>query len=86
MNSLYQQVMGKNLSLPNNFAQIKQMMNAVKNSSNPQQLIGNMMNQNPQIRQVMNMVQSSGKSPKDLFYEMAKQRGINPDEIINMLK
>lgn len=84
MNNLYQE-MTKNQSLPNNFNQVKQMLNLVKGSSNPQQLISNMLSQNPQMRQVMNMIQSSGKSPKDLFYELATQKGIDPNQIINML-
>ena len=75
----------KTQPLPNNMNQIKQIANLFKSSANPQQLISNLMNQNPQIRQVMNMVQSSGKSPKDLFYELAKQKGVDPNQIINML-
>lgn len=87
MNNLYQQLMGnQNQQLPNNIQQIKQMMNAFRGAKNPQQMIMNMANQNPQVRQVMNMVQNSGKSPKDLFYEMAKQKGVDPNQIINMLQ
>lgn len=85
MNSLYQQMMG-NQSLPPNLAQIKQLMNVFRNAKNPQQMITNMANQNPQIKQVMDMVQNSGKSPKDLFYEMAKQKGVDPNQILNMLR
>ena len=66
--------------------QLKQMFNTVKNSNNPQQLIMNMMQTNPQMKQIMNMIQQSGKSPKDLFYQLAQQKGINPDQILNMLK
>lgn len=85
MNNLYQQLT-QNQPLPNNLQQIKQMANLFKNAKNPQQLISNMVNQNPQMRQMMNTLQNSGKSPKDLFYEMAKQKGIDPNQIINMLQ
>lgn len=71
--------------MPNNITQIKQLANLLKSSSNPQQLISNLVNQNPQMRQVLNMLQSSGKSPRDLFYELAKQKGVDPNQIINML-
>ena len=88
MNKLYQQMMGnQSPSLPNNnIAQIKQMMNLFRGANNPQQLLMNLTNQNPQMRQVMNMIQTSGKSPKDLFYELAKQKGVNPDEILKQLQ
>ena len=85
MNSLYQQIMPKQ-SLPNNMSQLKQAMSMLKGSKNPQQLLMNMMNQNPQLKQVMDLVKNSNKSPKDLFYEMAQQRGVDPNEIINMLR
>ena len=87
MNNLYQQLMGnQGLSLPNNINQIKQMMNLFKGANNPQQLLMNLAKQNPQIQNVMNLVQNSGKSPKDLFYQMAQQKGVNPDDILNALK
>lgn len=85
MNQLYQQMMGNQL-LPNNISQIKNMMNLFKGAKNPQQMLMNMANQNPQMRQVMNLIQNSNKSPKDLFYEMAQQKGIDPNQIINMLQ
>ena len=87
MNNLYQQLMGsQGPSLPNNINQIKQMMNLFKGTNNPQQLLINLAKQNPQIQNVMNLVQNSGKSPKDLFYQMAQQKGINPDDVLNALK
>lgn len=83
-NSLYQSL---NPSLPNNtISQIKNMMNLVRGKSNPAQMLQMMSQSNPQFKQVMNMIQQSGKSPKDLFYEMAKQKGVNPDDILNQLK
>ena len=62
------------------------MMNMFRGSNNPQQLLMNLANQNPQMKQVMTMVQNSGKSPKDLFYELARQKGVNPDEILKQLQ
>lgn len=76
MNSLYQQMIGNS----SNMQQIRQFANMVK--GNPQALMQN----NPQMKQVMQMVQQSGKSPKQYFYDLANQRGINPDEVIKMFK
>lgn len=62
MNSLYRQMSQQgNQSLLN-------MINLFKNSSNPQQLLYQMARQNPQLNNVLSLIQTSRKSPKDLFY------------------
>ena len=45
-----------------------------------------MAQQNPQISQVMNFVQQNGGDPKTAFYKLAEQRGVNPDEVLQMLR
>ena len=62
------------------------MINALRSSTNPQQLFMNMAQQNPQLKQILDMVQNSGKSPKDLFYQLAQQKGIDPNQILNKLQ
>lgn len=87
MNQLYQQMMGnQNQLVPTNLKQIQQMASMFKNAKNPQQLIMNMVNQNPQMKQMLEMLQNSNKSPKDLFYEMAQQKGVDPNQILSMLQ
>lgn len=78
MNSLYQQLQPQN--------QLKQTYNMLKNSNNPMQLIQNIAKQNPRMQQIMNMVNMSGRSPKELFYQMAQQRGVDPNQILNMFR
>lgn len=60
--------------------QIKQMYNLFKISKNPQQIIMN----NPQINEVIKMC--NGQNPKDVFYSLCKQKGVNPDDILNQMK
>ena len=83
MNSLFQQL-NPNMSQPQN--PIIQMFKMAQNSNNPQQMLMNMAQNNPQTKQVLDFVKNSGKSPKDLFYAMAKQKGIDPNSILNQLK
>lgn len=64
---------------------IKNMMSMFQGKSNPQALIQGVAAQNPQMQGVLNMINSSGMSPKDLFMQKAKEKGINPDDIINQL-
>ena len=42
--------------------------------------------QNPQMQQVMNYVNENGGNAKQAFYKLAQEKGVNPDEILNMLK
>jgi hypothetical protein len=66
--------------------QIKQMFNMFKSAQNPQALLNNMASQNPQLKQVMEAINQHGGDPKKAFYDIAKERGIDPDEILNQLK
>lgn len=34
----------------------------------------------------MQMVNANGGDPKALFYKLTKENGVNPDDILNLLK
>jgi hypothetical protein len=57
-----------------------------KSAQNPQALLNNMASQNPQLKQVMEAINQHGGDPKKAFYDIAKERGIDPNEILNQLK
>ena len=38
-----------------------------------------------QLIQTLQYMQNSGMSAKDLFYQKAKEMGVNPDDILKML-
>lgn len=65
--------------------QVKGLMNKVKSFGNPQMMLNQMMCQNPQVRQAMDIVQQNGGDAKSVFYKLAKENGVNPDDIINQL-
>ena len=66
--------------------QLKQMMGMVQNAQNPQAMLNQIMQSNPQMQQVMSIVNQYGGDANKAFYETAKQNGIDPQEILNMLK
>ena len=78
-NSLYNQLNKNQLSQNN-------MISMLKNVKNPQQLIMNMANSNPQVASVLKEVQANGGNAKDLFYRKAKEMGIDPNSILNNLR
>lgn len=92
MTRLYEELYGNNQQnqpqsqtpqIPDRF---KQMMNTVRMAANPNQAIADMINQNPMSAQLINMLKNSGKTPKELFYELAKQKGVDPNEILRQLQ
>ena len=63
--------------------QAKQMAQMFKTTSNPNALINQMVRNNPQVNQIINQY---GGDPKTAFYKYAEANGIDPNEILNMLK
>ena len=70
----------------NNLSQIKSMMNMVKSAGNPQAMLQTLIQNNPQMRQVMTLINQSGGDPKAAFYKLAQEKGIDPQQILDMLK
>lgn len=56
---------------------IQQLKNLMRN---PEALL----RQNPMFNQVLQM--TKGQNPKDVFYSMARARGIDPDEFLRELQ
>lgn len=52
---------------------------------NPQAFISNMLQQNPQMSQQLSGLLQGGQSPQQLAMSMLQQRGINPNQILQML-
>ena len=70
MNQLYQQLNQNSSPAPQN--------NFVNG-------INNLLQSNPQLKQVINMVRN-GANPKQLFFDLAKQKGIDPNTILSQIK
>ena len=66
--------------------QIRQMIQMVRSAGNPQAMIGQLMQNNPQMQQAMDLIKASGNDPKRAFYALAEQKGIDPNSILDQLK
>ena len=86
MTKLYQQLNQSQLSRNNSNGGLQQMINMVSRSNNPMQLMQTIAQSNPQLQSILNLIQTSQKSPKDLFFEMAQQRGVDPQQILQILQ
>jgi hypothetical protein len=68
----------------NNLAQMKNIFNLLKGSSNSEQLIQTMLMQNPNIANAFNTIKANGNY-EQVFRNMCKQKGIDPNAFIKML-
>ena len=62
---------------------IKELYNKFINSANPNYIIQQMLTQNPEVNTLLQ--QANGDS-RQAFYNLAQQRGINPNDILGMFK
>ena len=65
---------------------IKQMMNMVKAAKDPQAALNMLAMNNPKMKQVMDIVEQYGGDSMAAFKATAEQMGVNPEEILGMLK
>ena len=66
--------------------QIKNVMNTIRGARNPQAALMSMMGNNPQMQQVQNIIQQHGGDPMQAFRAMAEENGLDPDEILSMIR
>ena len=66
--------------------QIKQMMGMVRAAGNPEAMINQLMMNNPQLKEVMDIVNQYGGDPGKALKETAKQMGIDENDIIDLLR
>ena len=61
---------------------IKKMFSMVQAAQDPQAVINQLVQNNPQAQQALQLVQESGGDAKAAFYKLAKSTGIDPDQIL----
>lgn len=62
------------------------MMHMLQSASNPAATLQAMAAKNPQMQQAMDFINKCGGDPQKAFYALAKQKGVNPYDILNALK
>lgn len=67
----------------NNQNNLNDIVNTIRNSSNPNEAMQNMLVNNPQLKGVLNYINQNGGDAKTAFYNMAAQMGVNPNSVLN---
>lgn len=60
----------------------------MNNGGNPKQLVNQMINNNPQAKQAINMIEQKykGMTPKQIAIQVAKERGIDLNQVNQMAR
>lgn len=66
--------------------QIKNLMRTVQMSANPQLALQQIINQNPNLKNILNLANSNGVNLQQLFYTMAQQKGVDPQQVLRDLQ
>ena len=83
MNPMFQNLF--NGRLMQTLGPVRQMMQTVRAAQNPALALQQMAGQNPQIQQALQLVQQSGGDGKAAFEKLARDNGIDPNQIMSML-
>jgi hypothetical protein len=62
------------------------LMQLLNMGVNPQQIVQNAIARNPQLQQTFSQIQGGNMSTKDLVLQIAQQRGIDINPMIQMLQ
>ena len=65
---------------------ILSLYNTLRGSANPMQTIQSMAQNNPQIKKALDYVNENGGDSDTAFLKLAKDMGIDPKNIMNMIK
>ena len=73
------------LNQQNNANGIFDLFKSVMNAQNPTDMFNSLLPNNPQLQQVMNYVKQHGGNPQQAFYDLAKERGVDPNSVLSAL-
>ena len=68
----------------NKISPISEVYSLYRNGGNPMILLNKMAQNNPQVRNVMSML-NQGANPQQLFYSLCQQSGVAPTTILSQL-
>ena len=65
---------------------LSSMLGILKSANNPMSMMQQIASMDPRMQQVMKVIQDNGGDAKTAFYRVAEQKGVNPDDILNVVK
>ena len=71
---------------PSNLQQIKSLMNFMNSGGNVNGMIQSMLQNSPEYRTINDLLQKHNGDARAAFYDMAQQKGVDPNQVLNMLR
>ena len=67
---------------------IDAIINMANTRKNPQQIMQMLIQQNPQVKQMMTQIQNmaNGRTPKEFITQLAQQNGVSQDRIDQLMQ
>ena len=78
--------MGQSASSIPGLDSIRNLLTMMRGASNPTSLLQGLLQNTPQYQQAMNLVKQSGGDARSAFYNLAQQKGVDPNEILNLFR
>lgn len=70
----------------NNNPMMNNLVSLMSMGQNPQQIVQNVIANNPQLQQIFSQMSAQNISPRDMAYRIAQQRGIDITPMIEYLR
>lgn len=58
----------------------------IKGANNPVSMISNLLNRIPGLGKAVNLINQSGTNPREFYYKLAKEMGVDPDEFLKQFQ
>ena len=69
-----------------NLKQIKQMWKMFSSMGNPNEALTQAMQNNPKVQEVNDLINQAGGDPKKAFYDLCKEKGVDPEDILDIMR
>ena len=66
------------------YQQLNQNKPPIKSPINTQAMINKLLQSNPKLQPYMDMIRN-GANPRDMFYNLARQKGVDPNTFLSQL-
>ena len=76
---------GMNQNPVNSNNNMMNVVQAIRMSRNPNLMLQQLAQNNPNVANAMSLIRQYGGDPQKAFFEEAKRRGVDPNQIIGML-
>lgn len=58
----------------------------IKGANNPMGMVSNLLNRIPGLGKAVNLINQSGTNPREFYYKLAKEMGVDPDEFLKQFQ